>query len=575
MTVQSKSAARPVASPPARSPARTKSTPRPPGRPDIRVPFREIALRSVRARGTVSRLRLLRSVHRYRRSRSTWRPVCRRCAPSGSPSAASTGSPPRAVKPEDNGNDRRSTSWCPTCPAEHPVLGGKPGQLVTQFEFARAGIITEEMIYVAHRENLGRTQALAECRGDGSPTAKVSAPKFPPFITPEFVRGEIARGRAIIPANINHPELEPVIIGRNFLVKINANIGNSAVTSGAAEEVEKLVWAIRWGADTVMDLSTGRNIHNIRGWIMRNAPVPIGTVPIYQALEKVDGDPDKLDWEVFKDTLIEQAEQGVDYFTIHAGVRLAIRAADREARDRDRVARRFDHGALVPVASQGKLPVRAVRRDLRHHAQIRRVVLARRRVAARLERRCQRRRAVRRTGDARRTDQDRLGQGLPGDDRRPRPRADAQDQGQHGQAASRMRRGAVLHAWPADHRHRAGLRPHHLGDRRGDDRLVRHGDALLRHAEGASRPAQPRRREDRRDHLPHRRARRRPGEGPSRGEAARRRGQPRAVRVPLGGPVQPRRWTPTRRGSSTTRRCPRKRTRSRISVRCAGRNSAR
>ena len=155
-----------------------------------------------------------------------------------------------------------------------------------------------------------------------APTARISAHRIPEFITPEFVRDEIARGRAIIPANINHPELEPVIIGRNFLVKINANIGNSAVTSGAAEEVEKLVWAIRWGGDTVMDLSTGRNIHNIRGWILRNSPVPIGTVPIYQALEKVDGEPDKLDWEVFKDTLIEQAEQGVDYFTIHAGVRL-------------------------------------------------------------------------------------------------------------------------------------------------------------------------------------------------------------------------------------------------------------
>jgi phosphomethylpyrimidine synthase len=146
---------------------------------------------------------------------------------------------------------------------------------------------------------------------------------MPAFVTPEFVRAEIAAGRAIIPANINHPELEPTIIGRNFLVKINANIGNSAVTSSAAEEVEKLVWAIRWGADTVMDLSTGRNIHNIRGWILRNAPVPIGTVPIYQALEKVDGEPEKLTWEIFRDTLIEQAEQGVDYFTIHAGVRLA------------------------------------------------------------------------------------------------------------------------------------------------------------------------------------------------------------------------------------------------------------
>ena len=146
---------------------------------------------------------------------------------------------------------------------------------------------------------------------------------IPSFITPEFVRDEIARGRAIIPANINHPELEPMIIGRNFLVKVNANIGNSAVTSSVAEEVEKMVWAIRWGADTVMDLSTGRNIHNIRDWIMRNSPVPIGTVPIYQALEKVDGDPIKLTLEIFRDTLIEQAEQGVDYFTIHAGVRLA------------------------------------------------------------------------------------------------------------------------------------------------------------------------------------------------------------------------------------------------------------
>ncbi len=206
-------------------------------------------------------------------------------------------------------------------PATRTIRAAKPGQMVTQFEFARAGIITEEMIYVAHRENLAREAALAgakERMADGESFGAA----VPEFVTPEFVRDEVARGRAIIPANINHTELEPMAIGRNFLVKINANIGNSAVTSGAAEEVEKLVWAIRWGADTVMDLSTGRNIHNIRSWIMRNAPVPIGTVPIYQALEKVDGDPTKLDWEVFKDTLIEQAEQGVDYFTIHAGVRL-------------------------------------------------------------------------------------------------------------------------------------------------------------------------------------------------------------------------------------------------------------
>jgi phosphomethylpyrimidine synthase len=227
----------------------------------------------------------------------------------------------RAVKPEDNGNVPEARLVAP-CPAERQVLEGRTGRPVTQLEFARAGIITEEMHYVAHRENLGRAAALANA-GERLADGDSFGAEIPAFITPEFVRSEIARGRAIIPANINHPELEPTIIGRNFLVKINANIGNSAVTSDVAEEVEKLVWAIRWGADTVMDLSTGRNIHNIRGWILRNSPVPIGTVPIYQALEKVDGDPVRLDWEVFKDTLIEQAEQGVDYFTIHAGVRLA------------------------------------------------------------------------------------------------------------------------------------------------------------------------------------------------------------------------------------------------------------
>jgi phosphomethylpyrimidine synthase len=225
----------------------------------------------------------------------------------------------RPVKPEDNGFTERLV---PECPASPTLLAGVAGKPVTQLEFARAGIITEEMVYVAHRENLGRAEMAAGAEARRAEGEDFGA-AIPAFITPEFVRDEVARGRAIIPANINHPELEPTILGRNFLVKINANIGNSAVTSSAAEEVEKLVWAIRWGADTVMDLSTGRNIHNIRGWIMRNSPVPIGTVPIYQALEKVGGDADKLDWEVFRDTLIEQAEQGVDYFTIHAGVRLA------------------------------------------------------------------------------------------------------------------------------------------------------------------------------------------------------------------------------------------------------------
>jgi len=197
-------------------------------------------------------------------------------------------------------------------------LVAKSGRNVTQLHYARRGIVTPEMEYIAIREN----QRVAE--GLGSQHEGVTwGASIPRTITPEFVRDEVARGRAIIPANVNHPELEPMIIGRNFLVKINANIGNSAVTSSIEEEVEKMVWAIRWGADTVMDLSTGNNIHETREWIVRNSPVPIGTVPIYQALEKVGGKAEELTWEIFRDTLIEQAEQGVDYFTIHAGVRLA------------------------------------------------------------------------------------------------------------------------------------------------------------------------------------------------------------------------------------------------------------
>ena len=227
----------------------------------------------------------------------------------------------RIIKPEDNGNVS-ADGLVPPCPASRDPRRAVGSAPVTQYEFARAGIITEEMAYVAARENLCRERALEQADAKLADGESFGA-SVPAFVTPEFVRDEIARGRAIIPSNINHPELEPMIIGRNFLVKVNANIGNSAVTSSVAEEVEKLVWSIRWGADTVMDLSTGRNIHNIRDWILRNSPVPIGTVPIYQALEKVGGDATKLDWEVFRDTLIEQAEQGVDYFTIHAGVRLA------------------------------------------------------------------------------------------------------------------------------------------------------------------------------------------------------------------------------------------------------------
>lgn len=226
----------------------------------------------------------------------------------------------RTVKPVDNGNVSASHA-AREFPIRHRPLRALDGQPVTQLEFARAGIITKEMIYVAARENLGRNQKLERAESALADGESFGA-SVPAFVTPEFVRDEIARGRAIIPSNINHAELEPMIIGRNFLVKINANIGNSAVSSSVEEEIEKMVWAIRWGADTVMDLSTGRNIHTTREWIIRNAPVPIGTVPIYQALEKVNGDPVKLDWEVYKDTLIEQCEQGVDYFTIHAGVRL-------------------------------------------------------------------------------------------------------------------------------------------------------------------------------------------------------------------------------------------------------------
>ncbi|WP_324043663.1 phosphomethylpyrimidine synthase ThiC [Aeromonas dhakensis] len=197
----------------------------------------------------------------------------------------------------------------------------KPGRRVTQLHYARAGIVTPEMEFIALRENMGRERVRSELLRIQHPGQGFGA-RLPQNITPEFVRDEVAAGRAIIPSNINHPEAEPMIIGRNFLVKINANIGNSAVTSSIEEEVEKLVWSTRWGADTVMDLSTGRYIHETREWILRNSPVPIGTVPIYQALEKTNGIAEDLTWELFRDTLLEQAEQGVDYFTIHAGVLL-------------------------------------------------------------------------------------------------------------------------------------------------------------------------------------------------------------------------------------------------------------
>lgn len=225
----------------------------------------------------------------------------------------------RIVKPEDNGVKKSELATAPQFDLSNfRPLKAKKQHRPTQMAYARAGIITKEMEYIAIRENMTREELAKNSNYKG----ETFGANIPKFITAEFVRSEVASGRAIIPANINHPESEPMIIGRNFLVKINANIGNSAIFSGVEEEVEKMIWATRFGADTLMDLSTGKNIHNIREWIIRNCPVPVGTVPIYQALEKVGGIAEELNWEVFKDTLIEQCEQGVDYFTIHAGVRL-------------------------------------------------------------------------------------------------------------------------------------------------------------------------------------------------------------------------------------------------------------
>ncbi len=293
----------------------------PAGQPDVRVPFREITLqpeaneppfRVYDPSGPYTDAQATIDVEQgLPRHRAAW--ITARGGVE-----AYVG---RDVQPEDNGNvsGKALARDFPNKPKPMRAVGDAP---VTQLELARAGIVTKEMIYIAHRENLGRAAALARA-GAALRDGESFGAAIPQHITPEFVRDEVARGRAVIPANINHAELEPMIIGRNFLVKINANIGNSAVTSSVEEEVDKMVWAIRWGADTVMDLSTGRNIHNTREWILRNSPVPIGTVPIYQALEKCGGDPVKLTWELYRDTLIEQCEQGVDYFTIHAGVRLA------------------------------------------------------------------------------------------------------------------------------------------------------------------------------------------------------------------------------------------------------------
>ena len=478
----------------------------------------------------------------------------------------------RAIKPVDNGNvsGKHLARSFPNTPRPFRALDGKP---MTQLEWARAGVITKEMIYIAERENLGRKKMLdvaQEAHDDGESFGA----SVPLFVTPEFVRDEVARGRAIIPSNINHGELEPMIIGRNFLTKINANIGNSAVTSSVEEEVEKMVWAIRWGADTVMDLSTGRNIHNTREWILRNSPVPIGTVPIYQALEKVDGDPVKLDWEVYKDTLIEQCEQGVDYFTIHAGVRLAYVPLTA-----NRVTGIVSRGGSIMA-----------KWCLAHHKESF---------------------LYERFGDIcdlmRKYDVSfSLGDGL-----RPGSIRDANDRAQFAELETLGELTKI--AWakgcqvmiegpghvplhkikinvdkqlkecgeapfytlgPARHRHRAGLRPHHLGNRRGHDRLVRHRHALLRHAQGTSWACPIATTSKRASSLI-----RSPPTPPTSPRAIRRRNcattRCRARGSSSAGTTSSTfRSIPTPRATTTTRRCRRRRTRWRISARCAGRNSA-
>ncbi len=315
------------------------------GRPDIRVPMREVRLNVTR--GLNGSIEENEPVRVYDSSGPWGDPAVSCSVHDGLPALrrdwiVSRGDVEehegREVLPRDDGYltegareyalEKDKGRLEPFPGARRRPLRARPGHAVTQMHYAKRGVITPEMEFIAIRENMGRERAFAPAKDiDRSSLSFQHAgqsfgAKLPSHITPEFVRDEVARGRAIIPANVNHPETEPMIIGRNFLVKINANIGNSAVASSIEEEVEKMRWSIKWGSDTVMDLSTGRNIHTTREWIIRNSPVPIGTVPIYQALEKVGGKAEELSWEIYRDTLIEQAEQGVDYFTIHAGVLL-------------------------------------------------------------------------------------------------------------------------------------------------------------------------------------------------------------------------------------------------------------
>ena len=463
----------------------------------------------------------------------------------------------------------------------------KSGMNVTQMHYARQGIITPEMEFIAIRENNNRAAYLESLKASGPLGEKLAAlmnrqhpgqnfgASLQNEITPEFVRSEIARGRAIIPTNINHPESEPMIIGRNFLVKINANIGNSALGSSIQEEVEKMTWAIRWGGDTVMDLSTGKNIHETREWIIRNSPVPIGTVPIYQALEKVDGKAEELTWEMFRDTLIEQAEQGVDYFTIHAGVllRYVPMTANR----------------MTGIVSRGGSIM--AKWCLAHHKESF--------LYTHFEDICD----IMKAYDVAFS----LGDGL-----RPGSIYDANDEAQLCELRTLGELTQV--AWKHDVQvmiEGPGHVPMQLikenmdiqlescseapfytlgplttdiapgydhitsRHRRRDDRLVRHRDAVLRHAEGAPGPAGQGRRQGRHHHLQARRACRRPGQGPPRRADPRQRLVQGALRIPLGRPVQPRPRSRQGASPSTTKPCPRNRPRSRTSARCAARISAR
>jgi phosphomethylpyrimidine synthase len=409
----------------------------------------------------------------------------------------------RGYRPGDDGQGG-DEARIPFQGLEKTARRARPGKNVSQMHYARQGIITPEMEFIAIRENMGRQEAFkavymksehdsglltqAQTAGMRHPNHQHPGQSWganiPEHITPEFVRMEVAEGRAIIPANVNHPEAEPMIIGRNFLVKINGNIGNSAVTSSIGEEVEKVQWATLWGADTIMDLSTGQNIHDTREWNIRNCPVPVGTVPIYQALQKVGDRPEDLTWELFRDTLIEQAEQGVDYFTIHAGVRLRYVPMTAQ-----RVCGIVSRGGSI----MAKWCVTHHKESFlyTHFEEICEI--------------CKQYDVSLSLGDGMRpgaiadaNDEAQLGElETLGE----RPCAVAGRQGKHGLGARRLPRSAVLHPRPADHRHCPRLRPHHQRHRCRQHRLVRLRDALLCDAEGAPRPSEQRGCEGRRYHL--------------------------------------------------------------------------